>query len=209
AGNTVLARRSRVLLGELVRPYRWRVAIALVLVVIENAAMVAGPLFVAHGLDRGIEAGGHGSWSTLAWVVGGYAACALAGGTATYCFYRHVGRLSQDVLFDLRVRAFAHAQRLDVAFHERYTSGKVVTRLTSDIEALQELLESSMNLALGAILSVVTIACLLVYLDPPLAVIVFIGFVPLALVTRWAQRRQRAGYRRTRTAAARVVVHFV
>src|SRR5690606_22081728 len=117
AGNTVLARRSRVLLGELVRPYRWRVAIALVLVVIENAAMVAGPLFVAHGLDRGIEAGGHGSWSTLAWVVGGYAACALAGGTATYCFYRHVGRLSQDVLFDLRVRAFAHAQRLDVAFH--------------------------------------------------------------------------------------------
>lgn len=208
-GNLVLARRSRRLLAELVRPYRGRALLALVLVLIDNAATVAGPLFVAYGLDRGIAGGARGDWTPLAWAIGGYACAALVGGVCTYFFVRLVGELSQNVLFDLRVRAFAHTQRLDVAFHERYTSGKVVTRLTGDIETLQELLESALNMALGAILSVVTIAALLVYLDRPLAVIVFAGFVPLVLVTRWAQRRQRTGYRRTRRAVARVVVHFV
>ncbi|WP_067856187.1 ABC transporter ATP-binding protein [Nocardia shimofusensis] len=209
AGNLILARRSRRLLAELVRPHRRAVALALLLVVIENAAMVSGPLFVAYGLDRGIDAGTRGEWAALVWAVGGYLCATLIGGLATFCFIRLVGRISQDVLFDLRVRAFAHTQRLDVAFHEKYTSGKIVTRLTGDIESLQQLLESSLNMALGAILSVVSIAVLLVYLDPPLAMIVFVGFVPLVFVTRWAQRKQRTGYRRTRRAVARVVVHFV
>lgn len=208
-GNLVLARRSRRLLVELVRPYRGLAALALVLVVIDNAAAVAGPLFVAYGLERGIAGGVHDDWTPLAWAIGGYACAALVGGVCTYFFVRLVGTLSQNVLFDLRVRAFAHTQRLDVAFHEKYTSGKIVTRLTGDIETLQELLEGALNMALGAILSVVTIAALLVYLDQTLAAIVFAGFVPLVLVTRWAQRRQRAGYRRTRRAVARVVVHFV
>ncbi|WP_040801960.1 ABC transporter ATP-binding protein [Nocardia higoensis] len=208
-GNLVLARRSRRLLTELIRPYRWWVALALALVVVQNAAMVSGPLFVAHGLDRGIDAGSRGDWSPLAWAVGGYLCTTLIAGVVTYWFMRLAGRISQDVLFDLRARAFAHAQRLDVAFHEKYTSGKIVTRLTGDIETLQQLLDASLNMALGAILSVVSIAVLLVYLDPQLAVIVFIGFVPLAVVTRRTQRKQRAGYRRTRRAVARVVVHFV
>jgi len=208
-GNVVLARRSRRLLAELVRPYRGLAALALALVVIDNAAAVAGPLFVAYGLDRGIDRGAQGEWTPLAWAIGGYTCAAILGGICTYFFVRLVGKLSQNVLFDLRVRAFAHTQRLDVAFHEKYTSGKVVTRLTGDIETLQELLEGALNVALGAILSVVTIAALLVYLDQALAVIVFAGFVPLVLVTRWAQRRQRTGYRRTRRAVARVVVHFV
>ncbi|MBF6441863.1 ABC transporter ATP-binding protein [Nocardia farcinica] len=208
-GNLVLARRSRRLLADLVRPYRGTLALVLAIIVVDNAVTVAGPLFVAYALDRGIGAGRAGDWGPLSIAVGGYAGAALLGGVTTFCFVRLAGRLSQNVLYDLRVRAFAHTQRLDVGFHEKYTSGKVVTRLTGDIETLQELLEGALNEALGAILSVVTIAVLLVYLDRPLAAVVFAGFVPLFLVTRWAQRRQRAGYRRTRGAIARVVVHFV
>ncbi|WP_040772777.1 ABC transporter ATP-binding protein [Nocardia pneumoniae] len=208
-GNLVLAGRSRRLLVELVRPYRKLAALALVLIVVDNIAMVSAPLFIAHGLDTGIARGAAGDWAPLAWSVAGYLGSVLVGVLTTFSFLRVSGRLSQSVLFDLRVRSFTHMQRLSVAFHEKYTSGKVVARLTGDIETLQDLLESALNQALSAILSVLTIAALLIYLDQVLAAIVLAGFVPLVLVTRWAQRRQRAGYRRTRGAIAKVVVQFV
>ncbi|WP_433524103.1 ABC transporter ATP-binding protein [Nocardia pseudovaccinii] len=208
-GNLVLAGRSRRLLLSLVRPYRKLAVFALLLIVLDNAAMVSAPLFVAHGLDVGIAEGVAGNWAPLARTVAGYLCAVGVGVCTTFVFLRISGRLSQSVLFDLRVRLFAHMQRLSVAFHEQYTSGKVVARLTGDIETLQQLLESALNQALSAILSVLTIAALLIYLDQTLAAIVLLGFVPLALVTRWAQRRQRAGYRRTRGAIAKVVVQFV
>ncbi|WP_084508354.1 ABC transporter ATP-binding protein [Nocardia pseudovaccinii] len=208
-GNLVLAGRSRRLLLSLVRPYRKLAVFALLLIVLDNAAMVSAPLFVAHGLDVGIAEGVAGNWAPLARTVAGYLGAVGVGVCTTFVFLRISGRLSQSVLFDLRVRLFAHMQRLSVAFHEQYTSGKVVARLTGDIETLQQLLESALNQALSAILSVLTIATLLIYLDQTLAAIVLLGFVPLALVTRWAQRRQRAGYRRTRGAIAKVVVQFV
>ncbi|MFE7743729.1 ABC transporter transmembrane domain-containing protein [Nocardia sp. NPDC057455] len=208
-GNLVLAERSRRLLLDLVRPHRKLTVLALVLIVLDNVAKVSAPLFVAHALDTGIARGVEGNWGPLAGIVAGYLGSVLLGVVCTYSFLRVSGRLSQSVLFDLRVRAFTHVQRLSVAFHEKYTSGKVVARLTGDIETLQELLESALNQALSAILSVLTIAALLIYLDQVLAAIVLVGFVPLVMVTRWAQRRQRAGYRRTRAAIAKVVVQFV
>ncbi|MFI9413631.1 ABC transporter ATP-binding protein [Nocardia gamkensis] len=209
AGNLVLAGRSRRLLLDLVKPYRKLTALALVLIVLDNVAKVSAPLFVAHALDTGIARGVEGNWGPLAGSVAGYLGSVLLGVVCTYSFLRVSGRLSQSVLFDLRVRAFTHVQRLSVAFHEKYTSGKVVARLTGDVETLQDLLESALNQALSAILSVLTIAALLIYLDQALAAIVLVGFVPLVMVTRWAQRRQRAGYRRTRAAIAKVVVQFV
>ncbi|WP_433665586.1 ABC transporter ATP-binding protein [Nocardia sp. CA-128927] len=208
-GNLVLAGRSRRLLLDLVRPYRKLAALALVLIVVDNVAMVSAPLFIAHGLDNGIAAGRQGNWTPLTWAVGGYFGAVLLGGATTFLFLRVSGKLSQSVLFDLRVRSFTHMQRLSVSFHEKYTSGKVVARLTGDIETLQELLEGALNQALSAILSVLTIAVLLIYLDLTLAAIVLVGFVPLVFVTRWAQRRQRASYRHTRGAIAKVVVQFV
>ncbi|MEV6363466.1 ABC transporter ATP-binding protein [Nocardia asteroides] len=208
-GNLVLAGRSRRLLLALVRPYRKQAALTFALILLDNAAKVSLPLFIAYGLDHGIGQGRQGNWTPLLATVAGFVAVTLLAGLTTYFFLRMSGSLSQRVLFDLRVRAFRHTQRLSVSFHEKYTSGKVVTRLTSDIETLQELLEGALNQAFSAILSVVTIAVLLVWLDPMLASIVLLGFVPLVLVTRWAQRRQRAGYRRTRGAIAKVIVQFV
>ncbi|MFC9476849.1 ABC transporter ATP-binding protein [Nocardia sp. NPDC056952] len=208
-GNLVLAGRSRRLLLDLVRPYRKQAILTFVLILLDNAAKVSLPLFIAYGLDHGISQGRQGNWTPMIATVAGFVAVTLLSGLTTFAFLRASGSLSQRVLFDLRVRAFRHTQRLSVSFHEKYTSGKVVTRLTSDIEALQELLEGALNQALSAVISVVTIAALLIWLDPLLASIVLIGFVPLVLVTRWAQRRQRAGYRRTRGAISRVVVQFV
>ena len=119
------------------------------------------------------------------------------------------GRVGQDVLLDLRRRVFAHGQRLSLDFHESYTSGRLISRLTSDLDSLNDLLEKGLEGLLGALLSVVGISVLLVWLDPVLAAIVLVGFVPLLLLTRWFQRRSRASYRRTRTTVARLIVQFV
>ena len=113
------------------------------------------------------------------------------------------------MLLDLRRRVFAHGQRLSLDFHERYTSGRFISRLTSDVDALNDLLEKGLDGFGGAVLSLVGISVLLVWLDPVLAVIVLAGFVPLLLLTRWFQRRSRATYRRTRVTVARLIVQFV
>lgn len=208
-GNSILAGRSRQLLASLVRPYRKQALLALAIIVVDNIAFVAGPLFIAYALDHGVSAAIEGRWAPLAWTVFGYIAFGILGTITTYTFLMVSGRLSQAILFDLRGRVFDHAQRLSLSFHERYTSGKLISRLTSDVESLQTLLESALNDALSAVLSIVSIAIILVYLDVPLALVVLAGFVPLVLITRWSQRRQRTGYRRTRVAIAKVVVHFV
>ncbi|MCM6778522.1 ABC transporter ATP-binding protein/permease [Nocardia sp. CDC159] len=209
AVNLALAARSRRLLWSLVRPYRMAALWSLVLIVIDNAAMVSAPLFIAHGLDTGVGRAMAGDWMPLLVAVGGATGCALLTGVTTFLFVRVSGRLSQQVLFDLRMRVFTHVQRLSIAFHENYTSGKIVARLTSDLESLEDLLDRALNDALSAVLSVGTIAVIMLWLDIPLALVVLAGFAPLVYVTRWAQRRQRAGYRRTRGAIAKVVVHFV
>ncbi|WP_072802797.1 ABC transporter ATP-binding protein [Rhodococcoides yunnanense] len=209
AGNLILAGRSRRLLMSLVRPYKKQALLALAIIVLDNIAFVAGPLFIAYALDDGISAATNGDWGPLAWTVLGYIGFGVLGAITTYTFLIVSGRLSQDILFDLRRRVFTHAQQLSLSFHEKYTSGRLISRLTSDVESLQTLLESALNDALSAVLSIVTIAVILVYLDVPLALIVLAGFVPLVLVTRWSQRAQRTGYRRTRVAIAKVVVHFV
>ncbi|OZC84823.1 ABC transporter [Rhodococcus sp. 06-412-2C] len=208
-GNLVLAGRSRRLLASLVRPYKKQALLSFLIILVDNITYVAGPLFIAYALDNGVGAAGQGDWGPLLWAVGGYTGFGLLGMFTTYAFLTVSGRLSQNILYDLRGRVFDHAQKLSLSFHEKYTSGRLISRLTSDVESLQTLLESALNDALTAILSMVSIAIILVYLDVPMALIVLAGFVPLVLVTRWSQRRQRQGYRRTRVAIARVVVHFV
>ncbi|MBY6677845.1 ABC transporter ATP-binding protein [Rhodococcus sp. BP-332] len=209
AGNLVLAGRSRRLLLSLLRPHRRRTVLAMAIIFLDNLAFVAGPLFIAHALDTGVAAAVDGRWAPLVWTVAGYVVVGFLGAATTYAFLVVSGRLSQDILFDLRERVFRHAQALSLSFHEKYTSGKVISRLTSDVESLQTLLESALNDALTAILSMVSIAIILFWLDVPLALVVLAGFVPLLLITRWSQRRQRRAYRRTRVSIARVVVHFV
>ncbi|WP_328813102.1 ABC transporter ATP-binding protein [Rhodococcus sp. NBC_00297] len=209
AGNLVLAGRSRRLLFSLLRPHRRRTVLAMAIIFLDNLAFVAGPLFIAHALDTGVAAAVDGRWAPLVWTVAGYVVVGFLGAATTYAFLMVSGRLSQDILFDLRERVFRHAQALSLSFHEKYTSGKVISRLTSDVESLQTLLESALNDALTAILSMVSIAIILFWLDVPLALVVLAGFVPLLLITRWSQRRQRRAYRRTRVSIARVVVHFV
>ncbi|MGH3906516.1 MAG: ABC transporter ATP-binding protein [Pseudonocardiaceae bacterium] len=204
-----LAARSRRLLGSLLRPHLRRVAAAIALLVVDQAALLTGPLLIAVAIDQGIPAALDGRPGPLAWCVGGYAVAGAADALIVGAFVRLSGKIGQDVLLDLRERVFAHVQRLSLAFHERYTSGRVISRLTSDLDSLQDLLDNGLDGLFISLLSIVGIGGVLLVLDAPLGLVALAGFVPLGLLTRWYLRRSQPAYRSTRTWSARVVVQFV
>ena len=115
-----------------------------------------------------------------------------------FVFLTRTGRVGQAVLLTLRRRVFPHVQQLPLAFHERYTSGKTISRLTSDVEALAELFDEGLDGLLTALFSVLTIGVVLVVLDWPLGLVALLGFPLLALLGRWFQRHSTVAYRRTR-----------
>ena len=204
-----LQTRSRQLLGSLVRP---RLAVGLLafgLVVLENVLILVGPLVIAVAIDTGIPDAVDGDTTALAWCVGLYLVSGLGAAAARFAFVKVAGRFGQDVLLDLRQRVFRHAQRLSVSFHDKYTSGKVISRMTSDIDSLHDLLEDGLDGLLTAVLSVFGIAIVLLVMDVPLALVVLAGLVPLVWVTRWFYLRSRHAYCDTRGAIAKIIVQFV
>ncbi len=204
-----LQARSRKLLGSLLRPHAGLAVLALVVVILENLANLAGPLIIAVAIDRGVPTAVGGDPTVLAWCVGGYAAAGLLATVLRYSFVRLTGRVGQDLLLDLRGRVFRHVQTLSIGFHEKYTSGKVISRMTSDVDTLQDLLEEGLDGLLTSLLSVVGISVVLLYLDVPLALVVLFGFVPLLLLVRWFRARSTTAYRGTRGAIAKIIVQFV
>ncbi|WP_033443350.1 ABC transporter ATP-binding protein [Saccharothrix sp. NRRL B-16314] len=209
ATGVKLQARSRRLLGELVRPHTRAAILALVIVVAENLVNLSGPLLIAAAIDAGVPAALDGRPDTLAWCVGGYVVAAITATLLRWSFVRLTGRIGQDMLLVLRERVFRHVQRLSVSFHEKYTSGKVISRLTSDVDSLQDLVEEGLDGFFTSMLSLLGISVVLLYLDVPLALVVLSGFLPLILLTRWFNRRSGHAYRGTRGAIAKIIVQFV
>jgi ATP-binding cassette subfamily B protein len=205
----LLRARSRKLLGLLLRPHRRALWIVLVLVLGQNAAAMAGPWLVGVGIDRGIPALVDGDWTPLLVVGGVLLACAGADAVLRTAFLIRTGRIGQAVLLDLRRRVFDHVQRLSLAFHERYTSGRVVSRLTSDVDTLNELLDAGLDGLITALLSVVSIGVILLVLDLPLALVTLATFLPLWLLSRWFRSRSFSAYRRTRETNSALIVQYV
>jgi ABC-type multidrug transport system fused ATPase/permease subunit len=205
----LLRARSRRLLGVLLRPHRRALWIVLVLVLLQNAAAMAGPWLVGVGIDRGIPALRAGDWTPLLAVGGALLGCAAADAVLRTGFLIRTGRIGQAVLLDLRRRVFDHAQRLSLSFHERYTSGRVISRLTSDVDALNELLDEGLDGLITALLSVVSIGVILLVLDLPLALVTLATFGPLWLLSRWFRSRSFSAYRRTREANSALIVQYV
>jgi ATP-binding cassette, subfamily B, bacterial len=204
-----LRARSRRLLGSLLRPHRRGLWIAVLVVLAQNAASMAAPVLVGIGIDRGIPALRAGDATPLIVVVAAIVVAALADALLRYQFLMRVGRIGQRVLLELRRRVFTHFQRLSVAFHEKYTSGRVISRLTSDLDALQDLLDAGLDGLITALLSVITIGVILVLLDLPLALVTMASFPLLWALSRWFRKHSSSAYRRTREAVAVVIVQIV
>ncbi|SEK94618.1 ABC transporter ATP-binding protein [Nonomuraea pusilla] len=208
--SMLLRERSRRLLGDLLRPYRRAIALLTGVIVVSNAAGLAIPYLVKVGIDAGIppmlRGGGSG---TLVTVVGVILAAALTQALTRQAFLRLSGRIGQSMLLELRRRVFDHFQRLSLSFHEKYTSGRVISRLTSDIEAIAELLQSGFDGLVTAVLTMFGTAALLLVLDVHLGLVALVPLPLLLLFTGWFRRRSAIVYRRTRETVALVIVHFV
>jgi ATP-binding cassette subfamily B protein len=124
-------------------------------------------------------------------------------------FVRYAASINQDIMFSLRGRLFRHTQKLSVQFHETYTSGRVISRQTNDLDSIMELLNSGGNEMIAGLLYMVFAAIALILLDAPSFAIMVISFIPLWFLTRWFQKMTRLNYRKTRVASAKQIVHFV
>jgi ATP-binding cassette, subfamily B, bacterial len=207
--STLLRKRARRLLTGLLRPYRRQVAWTLVLIVIANVAALAGPWLVGLGIDSGIPPLIHGDVAPLAGIVAAFFVAVAVQALATRAFIVAIGRFGEGVVRELRGRLFAHFQRLPVAFHERYTSGRVISRQTSDIDSLSDLFEEGLDSLVSALFSLLLVGAGMLLLDWPLGLVVLAGFGPLTVLTLWFRRESSTAYRRSREAIAGVIVHFV
>ncbi|MGW3101607.1 ABC transporter ATP-binding protein [Streptomyces sp. NPDC001100] len=197
------------LLRSLLAPMKARVTVTTLLLLLQQAAVQVGPLLVAYAIDRAVPAFRDHDHGPLIAVAVGYPLCALLSGGLQYAFIGASARVNQDVLLDLRGRIFRHAQALSIDFHERYTSGRLISRSTTDVEALRELLSEGLQELITVILSFVYISAMLLWLDLGLGAVAVASFVPLYLLVRVYQRRAVRVYAVRSTAIARVIVKFV
>ncbi|MFE7456862.1 ABC transporter ATP-binding protein [Streptomyces sp. NPDC057554] len=199
---------TRALLFSLLRPMRGRVAAVALLLVLQQAAVQAGPLLVAYAIDSGVPAFRDHDYGPLIAVAVGYLLCSAGAGVFQYAFIRGSARINQNALLDLRGRIFRHAQALSVDFHERYTSGRLISRSTTDVESLQELLSEGLQELITVVLSFVSIGLVLLWLDLAIGGIAVLSFVPLYLLVRLYRRRAAVVYGARSTAIASVIVKF-
>ncbi|WP_089098673.1 ABC transporter ATP-binding protein [Streptomyces hyaluromycini] len=197
------------LLRSLLAPMKARVAVTTLLLLLQQAAIQAGPLLVAYAIDTAVPAFRRHDHGPLIAVAVGYGLSALLSGGLQYAFVRASARVNQDVLLDLRGRIFRHAQALSIDFHERYTSGRLISRSTTDVESLRELLAEGLQELITVILSFLYISAMLLWLDLGLGAVAVASFVPLYLLVRLYQRRAVRVYKARSTAIAAVIVKFV
>ncbi len=180
------------------RPYRRRLAVSAVLVLAYTATVLAGPYLVRYGIDHGIKRGDAGA---LDRAVVAYAAVAAA----AYVLYRlqiaTIGRVGEAFLRDLRRRAFDHLQRLSLSFYDRERSGVVVSRLTSDVDAMGELVQSGLSLFVGNLLLLVLSVVVLAVVSWPLLVV---SLLALPFVVAASVRFQRDSNRAYLTVRDRI-----
>ena len=211
AGLAALLReRSSALLGDLLRPHRRAVIATVSLIVVESLAALAGPWLVGVAIDTGLPPLLHAhDAAPLLGIAAAFAVAVVVQAITTRMFVTMTGRVGQKVVLELRRRLFAHFVGLDVAFHEDYTSGRVISRQTSDLDAISDLFEEGLDSLIAAILTLLLVGTGMLLLDWKLGLVVLAGFIPLTWLTAWFRGESARAYRRTREAIALVIVHFV
>ena len=208
--EALLRKRSRRLLADLLRPHRRAVTLTAAAIIVASLASLAGPWLIGVAIDNGIpplvKTGDPVPLLRIAAVFGATVAVQAA---ATRTFVVLTGRFGQGVVLELRRRLFAHLLRLPVSFHESYTSGRVISRQTSDIEAISDLFDEGLDGLITAVLSCLLVGTGMLLLDWPLALVVLSGFIPLTWLSVWFRQRSAVAYRWIREANALVIVHFV
>ncbi len=194
------ARLMRRLLGYL-RPYRRAVALAALAIAGHSVLQLVPPYLTKLAIDTYIPAGDLQGLATLAVL---YLAMLLAAFVLEFWQTWTMQLTGQRVMFDLRMQTFSHLQRLDLRFYDRNPVGRLMTRVTTDVDALNELFTAGVVSVFGDVLTLLGIMAVLVWMDWRLALVAFTVLPLIVLVTQWFRTNVRASYRSVRTWIARI-----
>ena len=199
-GKAYDARLMRRLLGY-VRPYIGLVALSVVLLLLSSSASLTGPYLVRIGIDRYITPGrlsGLGSLTAI------YLAILAAGFIFRYLQSYLMQLVGQRAMYDLRMALFAHLQRLSVRFYTHTPVGRLITRITNDIDALNEMITQGVVGIFGDLIMLVGILGVMLWMEWRLALITFTVMPLILYVTALFRVRSREIYRAVRTRLARI-----
>ncbi len=199
-GKAYDARLMRRLLRYL-RPYRWQVAVAVAMLILASGLELVGPYLTAVAIDRAIPAGDLGLIGRLAAIYALALAFALG---LQYVQTLLTTWIGQRVMYDLRAQIFGHFQRLSVRFFDRNPVGRLMTRLTSDVEVLNEMFTSGVVTIFGDIFTLLFIVGVMLAMSWQLALVSF-TILPFVALTAWIFRKKiRQAYRDIRVKLARI-----
>ncbi|QUH04790.1 ABC transporter ATP-binding protein [Saccharopolyspora erythraea] len=172
-------------LARLFRPIRWGLLLTVLLVAADAAALIALPTLVRQGVDGGVVAGDLGAL----WTATAVAAAVVAAGWLVVKVQTVVtARTGETLLYLLRLRSFAHLQRLGLDYYERELGGRIMTRMTTDVDALSTFLQTGLATAVVSVLTIVGIAVTLLVTDFSLA-LVALSVLPVLVVATVIFRR--------------------
>jgi ATP-binding cassette subfamily B protein len=181
------------------RRYRGWLAVGVGLVALDAACSLAGPLLVRHGIDVG-QRGSRALWIATA----AFFAVVCVNWVIMRTEQRVLGRTSERLLHALRIKVFAHLQRLGVDYYENEMAGRIMTRMTTDIDALSQLLQHGLVNALVNLVTFVGVGVALVVINPRLALVTATILPPLVIATLWFRAQSTKAYEAARERIAAV-----
>lgn len=199
-GKAYDARLMRRLLTYL-RPYRRPIVAAIILLLLTAVADLAGPYFIKVAIDRHISTGDIGGINRVAIF---YLGTLVLGVVFRYGQSYITQIVGQNVMFDLRMELFTHLQHLAVSFFTTNPVGRLMTRITNDVDTLYEMVTDGVVMIFGDIFILVGIVVAMLLLDWQLALVAFAVFPPLVVFTLMFHAKSRATYRAIRVRIARI-----
>jgi len=173
--------------------HKWKLLFAMVLVIGESILLQAGPLLTKFGIDEGVVDGNRSVLLTVSVI---YLGSILLHSLSAWYRIRYTGSLGEGLMKSLRIKVFSHLQRQSLEFYTNEKAGVLMTRMTSDIEALSQLFQEGLvNFAVQG-LTVVVITIVLLFLNLKLALITLLAVVPITVVlSEWFRRKSSNAYR--------------
>ena len=203
-GEDQRGRKLRWMAG-LLRPYRGRVVLTVIAILAATGAGLAPPYLAGQAIDAGIVTGDTGALTTIVIAFLGVAAVFAV---ATYAQTYLVGWVGTRALQDLREHVFAHLQSMSIGFFTRRSPGVLISRMTNDIEALNQLLTSGVTTLFSSVLTLIGVVVIMFLLDVKLALVTFLTFPLVALASVVFRVASHGAYRETRERIAAVTAYL-
>jgi ATP-binding cassette subfamily B protein len=203
-GQDQRARKVRWMIG-LLRPYRGRAVLMLLAVLVATGAGLAPPYLAGQAVDAGIETG---DLAALDWIVAAFVVVAILYAASTSAQTYLVGWVGTRALQDLRERVFTHLQAMSIGFFTRRSPGVLISRMTNDIEALNQLVTEGVVTMFSSTLTLVGVVVILLVLDAQLALVVFLTFPLLAVASVVFRIVSHGAYRETRERIAAITAYL-